>query len=281
MLAGLTAGAAVVFGVCCWHFVRGRNVGALPAGGEARADRARAGLGGQPRGRQPLRHPRHRLQPMKIAAPRRSGTRASRARSRSSRSAASRRTTRRRASRSRSRGCCRSSRPALPRRGAGHERAQQDEQYERQNGAEADYVPPVEAIYWSMRGMAYAGSLVLRVHRGRGVPLLAAASSSERAGSCWVGVAGDLLPFVATHVRLGADRARAPAVDRAGAAADEERELARPSARPGSRSAWPSSSFSTSAARRRHLADAPLRRQRPARGGAGGTSVALPAVPAY
>ena len=25
ILAGLTAGAAVVFGVCCWHFVRGRN----------------------------------------------------------------------------------------------------------------------------------------------------------------------------------------------------------------------------------------------------------------
>ena len=26
ILAGLTAGAAVVFGVCCWHFLRGRNV---------------------------------------------------------------------------------------------------------------------------------------------------------------------------------------------------------------------------------------------------------------
>jgi cytochrome bd ubiquinol oxidase subunit I len=26
MLAGLTCGGAVVFGVCCWHFVRGRNV---------------------------------------------------------------------------------------------------------------------------------------------------------------------------------------------------------------------------------------------------------------
>ena len=25
MLAGLTAGSAVVFGVCCWHLVRGRN----------------------------------------------------------------------------------------------------------------------------------------------------------------------------------------------------------------------------------------------------------------
>ena len=26
ILAGLTAGSAVVFGVCCWHFLRGRNV---------------------------------------------------------------------------------------------------------------------------------------------------------------------------------------------------------------------------------------------------------------
>ena len=26
ILAGLTCGAAVVFGVCCWHFLRGRNV---------------------------------------------------------------------------------------------------------------------------------------------------------------------------------------------------------------------------------------------------------------
>ena len=24
-LAGLTGGSAVVFGVCCWHFARGRN----------------------------------------------------------------------------------------------------------------------------------------------------------------------------------------------------------------------------------------------------------------
>jgi cytochrome bd ubiquinol oxidase subunit I len=32
ILAGLTAGAAVVFGVSCWHFLRGRNVGTfLPA----------------------------------------------------------------------------------------------------------------------------------------------------------------------------------------------------------------------------------------------------------
>ena len=50
ILAGLTAGAAVVFGVCCWHFVRGRNVETVQAGGEARADRPRARSRRQPLG---------------------------------------------------------------------------------------------------------------------------------------------------------------------------------------------------------------------------------------
>ena len=58
-LAGLTAGAAVVLGVCCWHFARGRNVEAVHAGGEGGADRARPGLDHQSRVRQPLRDPRH------------------------------------------------------------------------------------------------------------------------------------------------------------------------------------------------------------------------------
>ena len=37
--------AVVIFGVACWHLVRGRNSGALPARGEARADRRRPDLG--------------------------------------------------------------------------------------------------------------------------------------------------------------------------------------------------------------------------------------------
>ena len=32
MLAGLTVGAVVVFGVACWHLARGRNQGGLQAG---------------------------------------------------------------------------------------------------------------------------------------------------------------------------------------------------------------------------------------------------------
>ena len=36
-------GAAVVFGVCCWHFAARAQRRALPAGGEAGADRAGAG----------------------------------------------------------------------------------------------------------------------------------------------------------------------------------------------------------------------------------------------
>ena len=38
ILAGLTAGAAVVFGICCWHFARPAECRALQAGGEAGAD---------------------------------------------------------------------------------------------------------------------------------------------------------------------------------------------------------------------------------------------------
>src|SRR4051794_6425916 len=36
-------------------------------------------------------------------------------------------------------------------------------QYARANGRSQSYLPPVEAIYWSMRGMAYAGSLIALV----------------------------------------------------------------------------------------------------------------------
>ena len=44
IFAGLTAGAAVVFGVCCWHFCARPQRRALQARGEARADRPRADL---------------------------------------------------------------------------------------------------------------------------------------------------------------------------------------------------------------------------------------------
>ena len=43
LLAGLTSGRSVVFGVCCWHMARGRNVERVPAGGEGGADLPGAG----------------------------------------------------------------------------------------------------------------------------------------------------------------------------------------------------------------------------------------------
>ena len=44
ILAGLTAGAAVVFGVCCWHFARGRNVELFRPAAKLALIVARAGL---------------------------------------------------------------------------------------------------------------------------------------------------------------------------------------------------------------------------------------------
>ena len=86
--------------------------GAVPAGGEGRADRARAGLVREPLVRQPLRHPRHEPAADEDLRQRGAVERLhARARSRCSRSAASPRATRRRASRSRCRACSRTSPP--------------------------------------------------------------------------------------------------------------------------------------------------------------------------
>ena len=53
LLVGLTTASVVVFGVACWHFVRGRNQDLFRQRGEARLDRRRPDLGGEPRSRQP------------------------------------------------------------------------------------------------------------------------------------------------------------------------------------------------------------------------------------
>ena len=50
IMAGLTAGSAVMFGICCWHFARGCNVEAVRPAAQARADRARAGRVHEPPG---------------------------------------------------------------------------------------------------------------------------------------------------------------------------------------------------------------------------------------
>ena len=128
-----------------------------------------------------------------------------------------------------------------------------------------DYIPPVRTTYWSMRIMAYAGTLVFLVARARGVPLLA----REARVDALVPLArrrGDPAPVHGGARRLGALGGRAPAVDRLGPAEDGRRELAqrldghdryeprhvrRPLRRP---------------PHRRRRPHAPLRARRPARG---------------
>jgi cytochrome bd ubiquinol oxidase subunit I len=69
-------------------------------------------------------------------------------------------------------------------------------QYERQYGR-GNYLPPVQAIYWSMRGMAYAGSIVALVS------LVAAFLFWKRRLErlrwfLWIGVVTSFVPFIAT-----------------------------------------------------------------------------------
>ena len=58
ILAGLIFGSIIVLGVCCWQFLRGRRRRPVPQGGEAGADRGRAGHAPPARRRQPLRRGR-------------------------------------------------------------------------------------------------------------------------------------------------------------------------------------------------------------------------------
>jgi len=59
-----------------------------------------------------------------------------------------------------------------------------------------NYLPPVETIYWSMRGMAYAGSLVALIAI-IGAFLLWKRRLEKWRWFCWVAVAGAFLPFLA------------------------------------------------------------------------------------
>jgi cytochrome d ubiquinol oxidase subunit I len=74
---------------------------------------------------------------------------------------------------------------------------QEQKQFARQNGRNQSYLPPVEAIYWSMRGMAYAGSLVALIAIV-GAILYRRRKLEQWGWFCWVAVAGAFLPFVAT-----------------------------------------------------------------------------------
>ena len=78
-----------------------------------------------------------------------------------------------------------------------------------------DYIPPVRTTYWSMRIMAYAGTLVFLVLRARSAPLLA----REARVDALVPLArcrGDPAPVSGCARRLGALGGRPPAVDRVG-----------------------------------------------------------------
>jgi cytochrome d ubiquinol oxidase subunit I len=69
-------------------------------------------------------------------------------------------------------------------------------QQERKQYGRGSYIPPVEAVYWSMRGMAYAGSLVALV-AVVGAFLYWRRRLEHVRWFLWAGVASTILPFVA------------------------------------------------------------------------------------
>jgi len=73
---------------------------------------------------------------------------------------------------------------------------QLNDEYVRMYGP-GNYIPPVRAIYWSMRGMAYAGSLVALVAIA-GTFLFWTKRLERWRWFCWVGVVTAFLPFVAS-----------------------------------------------------------------------------------
>jgi cytochrome d ubiquinol oxidase subunit I len=70
-----------------------------------------------------------------------------------------------------------------------------DQQYRKQYG-KGNYLPPVEAIYWSMRVMAYAGSLIVLV-AVLGAFLYWRRRLERTRWFLWAGMAAVVLPFVA------------------------------------------------------------------------------------
>ena len=194
ILAGLTTGAAVVLGVCCWHFARGRSVEIFrPAAKVALIVLVPAACVN-------LWFGSHfgivveQLQPMKIAA-----------------------------SEAQWQTCTHCSFSLLQAGGftssdpkpsfsieipgllsylatgsfSGQVKGLDNlNQGYRELFGPGNYEPPVETIYWSMRGMAYAGSLVALI------AIVAAVLYWRRRLErwrwfCWVAVVGAFLPFVA------------------------------------------------------------------------------------
>jgi cytochrome d ubiquinol oxidase subunit I len=195
MMAGLTAGAAVVFGVCCWQLARGRNVETfLPAVKVALIVLVPVACVN-------LWFGSHfgilvtKLQPMKISA------------------AEALWNTQQPASFSlfQTGGFTKSDETPsfsisvpdlLSYLSTGSFKGkvvglnQLNGQYKRMYGR-GNYVPPVRAIYWSMRGMAYAGSLVAVVAL-LGAFLCWRRRLERLRWFLWIGVAATFLPFVAS-----------------------------------------------------------------------------------
>ena len=201
LFASLTMGAMVVFGIACWHFVRGRNVAVFRRAAalalvvlvpvsflnlglgsrfgvitSAPADedlRRRGALEHRAAGRL-LAVSDRRLLPAASDAE----------------------------FESRCRTCCRSCPRAPRRQGAGAEPAPAAgaAQYGKGN-----YIPDVRAIYWSMRGMAY-GAARVPGGRGRRVPVPPPQAGVDRL----VPVGGGVDDPDSVHrrtLRLGTDRA--------------------------------------------------------------------------
>jgi cytochrome d ubiquinol oxidase subunit I len=199
IFAGLTAGAAVVFGVCCWHFARGRNVELFKPAAKL------ALIVLIPVSCVNLWFGSHfgilvtELQPMKIAASEAQWDTCS--------------------------SCSFSifqiggfsesdEKPSFSIQipdllsflatgslhgtvdGLNNLNTQYRKQYLADNGPSQSYLPPVEAIYWSMRGMAYTGSLVALVAIVGGL-LYWRRKLEKWRWFCWVGVVTAFLPFVA------------------------------------------------------------------------------------
>ena len=98
------------------------------------------------------------------------------------------------------------------------------QQEERDYGRGNNYMPPVETTYWSMRVMAYLGSLVFLVFGGRRPSLVAQEVRDEQV----VLVDRRLrrsAPVSGRTRRLDVDRDRPAALDRLGPAPDGRREL--------------------------------------------------------
>ncbi len=194
ILAGLTCGAAVVFGVCCWQFVRGRNAELFrPAAKLALIVLVPVSLFN-------LGFGSHfgilvtELQPMKISA--------SEAQWKDCEKCAFSLFQVGGFSQSDESPAFSIEVPGLLSflatgsfNGKVTGLTELNQQYEQQYG-KGTYVPPVEAVYWSMRGMAYAGSAVALV-AVVGAFLYWKRKLERIRWFLWIGVAASFLPFVA------------------------------------------------------------------------------------